>query len=170
MAGVNMALYGLMRGSAMPLPAPQIQVHAAALTFVAFFAGALGEELGWSGYVTDRMQQRWNALQTGLLVGLVAVLWHLSPMLMMHLSPTWITWSCRYAVAARILIVWLFNNMGQSVFAVALLHATLTLSHMLFQVNGSHLDMGMGGPVMALTAAIVILVWGPSTLARWRHG
>jgi hypothetical protein len=40
---------------------------------------------------------------------------------------------------------------------------------MLFPVNGSHFDMGIGGPVMALTAAIVILVWGPSTLARWRH-
>jgi hypothetical protein len=30
--------------------------------------------------------------------------------------------------------------------------------------------MGVGGPAMAFTAAIVIFVWGPSTLARWRHG
>ena len=170
MAAVNVAVYGLLRGLGMPLPAPQIQVPSAALMFVAFFAGALGEELGWSGYVTDPMQERWNALQTGLLLGLVGVLWHLPPLLLMHRSPTWIAWWCLYAVAARILIVWLFNNTGRSVFAVALFHATLNLSYMLFPVNGSHFDMGIGGPVMALTAAIVILVWGPSTLARWRHG
>lgn len=170
MAGVNVAVYGLMRWLDMPLPTPQIQVPAAALMFAAFFVGALGEELGWSGYMTDPMQERWNALQTGLLLGLVGVLWHLPPLLLMHRSPTWIAWWCLYAVAARILIVWLFNNTGKSVFAVALFHATLNLSYMLFPVNGSHFDMGVGGPVMALTAVIVILVWGPSTLARWRHG
>ena len=43
------------------------------------------------------------------------------------------------------------------------------LSYMLFPVNGSHFDMELGGPVMALTAAIVTVVWGPGTLARWRQ-
>jgi membrane protease YdiL (CAAX protease family) len=166
---VNVAVYGLMRGLDMPLPAPQIQVPAAALVFLAFFVLALGEELGWSGYITGPMQKRWNALQTGLLLGLVGVLWHLPALLLMHRSPAWIAWWCLWAVAARVLIVWIYNNTGQSVFAVALFHATLNLSYMLFPVNGSHFDMGIGGPVMALTAAIVIWVWGPSTLARWRH-
>ena len=87
----------------------------------------------------------------------------------MHRSPSWIAWWCLYAVAARILIVWLYNNTGQSVFAVALFHATLNLSYMLFPVNGLHFDMELGGPVMALTAAIVTVVWGPGTLARWRQ-
>ena len=84
----------------------------------------------------------------------------------MHRSPSWIAWWCLYAVAARILIVWLYNNTGQSVFAVALFHATLNLSYMLFPVNGSHFDMELGGPVMALTAAIVTVVWGPGTSMR----
>jgi uncharacterized protein len=167
-ASVNAAVYGLMRWLDMPLPAPQILVPAAALMLVAFFVGALGEELGWSGYITDPLQQRCSALQTGLLLGLVAVLWHLPALLLMHRSPSWIAWWCLYAMAARILIVWLYNNMGQSVFAVALFHATLNLSYMLFPVNGSHFDMGLGGPVMALTAALVILVWGP-TLTRHRQ-
>ena len=107
MAGVNVAVYGLVRWMDMPLPAPQVQVLAALLMFLAFFVGALGEELGWSGYATDPMQDRWTALQTGVLLGLVAVLWHLVPLLLMHRSPTWMAWWCLYAVAARILIVWL---------------------------------------------------------------
>jgi uncharacterized protein len=52
------------------------------------------------------------------------------------------------------------------VFAVALFHATLNLSWMLFPVHGSHFDMRLGGLVMALTAAIVIWLWGPATPVR----
>ena len=170
MAGVNVIVYGLMRWMDLPLPAPRIQVPAAALMFVAFFVGALGEELGWSGYITGPLQQRWSALQTGLVLGLVGVLWHLAPLLMSHRSPNWIAWWCLYAVAARIFIVWLYNNTGQSVFGVALFHTTLNLSWMLFPVDGSHFDMRLGGLLMALTAAIVTVVWGPSTLTRRREG
>jgi len=166
MAGVNLAVYGLMRWMDMPLPAPRILVPAAFLMFVAFLVGALGEELGWSGYITDPMQQRWNALQTGLLLGLVAVLWHLVPLFLMNRSPTWIAWWCLYAVAARVLIVWLYNNTGKSVFAVALFHATLNLSWMLFPVKGSHFDMRLGGLAMAFTAALVTMVWGYTGLVR----
>ena len=169
MAGISVAVYGLMRWMDMPLPAPQIQVLEALLMFLAFFVAALGEELGWSGYVTDPMQDRWNALQTGVLLGLVAVLWHLVPLLLVQRSPTWIAWWCLYALAARILIVWLYNNTGQSVFAVALFHATLNLSYMLFPVNGSHFDMRLGGLGMVFTATIVTLVWGPTTLARFKN-
>ena len=166
MAGVNLAVYGLMRWMDMPLAAPQILVPAALLMFVTFLVGALGEELGWSGYITDPMQQRWNAPKTGLLLGLVAVLWHLVPLLLMNRSPTWIAWWCLYAVAARILIVWLYNNTGKSVFAVALFHATLNLCWMLFPVNGSHFDMRLGGLAMAFTAAVVTMVWAYTTLVR----
>jgi uncharacterized protein len=169
MPGVNVAVYGLMRWMDMPMPAPQILVPAALLMFAAFLVGALGEELGWSAYATDPMQDRCSALLTGILLGLVAVLWHLVPLLLMHRSSTWIAWWCLYAVAARILIVWLYNNTGKSVFAVALFHATLNLSWMLFPVHGSHFDMRLGGLGMVFTAAIVTAVWGPTTLARYRN-
>jgi hypothetical protein len=55
-------------------------------------------------------------------------------------------------VASRILIVGLYNNMGKSVFAVALFHATLNLTYTLFPVYGSHFDMRLGGLVMAFAA------------------
>ncbi len=170
MAGVNVAVYGLMRWMDMALPAPQLLILVAPLMFFAFFAGALGEELGWSGYITDTMQDRWNALQTGVLLGLVSVLWHIVPLLLVRRSPGWIAWWCLYAVAARILIVWLYNNTGRSVFAVALFHATLNLSWMLFPVYGSHFDMRLGGLIMAAVAVTVTVVWGPQTLARYRMG
>jgi len=161
-----------MSWMAMPPPAPQfsaVAAPAALLMFIAFFIGALGEELGWSGYILDALQERWNALQASVILGLVGIVWHLVPLLLIHRSPTWIAWWCLYAVAARILTVWLYNNTGKSVFAAALFHATLNLSFMLFPVDGSHFDMRLGGLVMAFTAALVTMVWGPITLAGYQR-
>ena len=169
MPGVSVAVYLLMRWLDMPLHAPQFSVLAALLMFLAFFVGALGEELGWSGYAVDPLQDRWNALTASLVLGLVGIFWHLVPLLLSHRSPTWIAWWCVYAVAARVLMVWLYNNTGRSVFAVALFHAMLNLSWMLFPVYGSHFDVRLGSLVMAFAAAIVTLVWGPRTLTQgWR--
>ena len=167
MPGVGVVVYGLMHWMGISLPAPQVSLGPALLMFLAFFVGALGEELGWSGYVLDPMQARWGALRAGVTLGLVAIMWHLVPLLLLHRPPAWIAWWCLYAMAARVLIVWLYNNTGCSVFAVALFHATLNLSYMLFPIYGSHFDMRLGGLVMAFAAAVVTIVWGPRTLARY---
>ncbi len=170
MPGVSVAVYVLMRWMDMPLPAPQFSVPAALLMLVAFFVGALGEELGWSGYAIEPLQARWSALMASLALGAVGALWHLVPLLLVHRSPTWIAWWCVYDFASRVLVVWLYNNTGKSVFAVALFHATLNLSYTLFPVHGSYFDMRLGGLVMAIAAAVVTVVWGPATLARhWRR-
>ena len=178
---LTLLVYGLMRALDLPLPASPTQsqsiaqvlaglpIVSAPLMFAAFFVGALGEELGWSGYVLDPLKEGWNALRAGLILGAVSVLWHFVPLLLSHRSLTYIAWWCLYAVAFRILIVWLYNNTGCSVFATALFHAALNLTWMLFPVNGSHFDIRLGGLVMACAAAVVIVFWGPRTLARYRH-
>lgn len=163
---ISGVVYGLMRWQGMPMPAPQVAVLPALLMFLVFFLGALGEELGWSGYALDPMQQRWNALQSGIIVGIVGIIWHLVPLMLLHRSPTWIAWWCLYAVASRVLIVWLYNNTAGSVCAVSLFHATLNLSYMLFPINGSHFDMRYGALATAFAAVVITGVWGPGTLTR----
>ncbi len=163
---VSLVVYGLLRWQGMPVPAPQVAALPSLLMFLAFLIGAIGEELGWSGYALDPMQERWNAAKAGVLLGLAAISWHLIPLLLLHRSWTWIAWWCLYTVAARVLVVWLYNNTSGSVFAVALFHATLNLSYMLFPVNGSHFDMRYGSVVTAFAAVVITGVWGPSTLMR----
>ena len=165
MPTVSLVVYGLMRWMDMPMPAAQCQLLPALLIFIAFFVGALGEELGWSGYALDPMQARWGALGASLILGLVGILWHLTPLLLMGRPPAWIAWWCLYALTFRIFTAWLYNNTGKSVFAAAMFHATLNLSYMLFPVDGSHFDMRIAGLVMAGAALLVIVVWGPKTLA-----
>ena len=164
MPGISMVMYGVMRWKDVPLPAPHVSVVPTLLMALAFFVGALGEELGWSGYALDPLLSRMSALLSGLTLGGVAVIWHLVPLILLHRSPMWIAWWCVYALSSRVLIVWLYNNTNGSVFAVALFHATLNLAYMLFPIYGSHFDMRIGGLLTALAAAAVTVAWGPGTL------
>jgi hypothetical protein len=169
MPGVMVLTYALMRLMGSPLPTPQFPVLAPLVMFLAFFIGALGEELGWSGYVTDPMQDRWNALRASILLGLVWATWHIVPFVLVHRSPAWIAWQCLYTVATRVLFVWLYNNTGKSVFAAALFHTIGNVSIFLFPNYGSYYDPRVTGLIITFAAAIVTVVWGPRTLARYRN-
>ena len=160
--------YALMRMMGMPLPPPQFLFVPALAMFVMFFFGAIGEELGWSGYATDPMQERWGALQASLVLGLVWAAWHVIPLIQAHRSFAWIAWWSFDAVALRVLVVWLYNNTSKSVFAAILFHAVRNLTWQFFPEYGSHWDPRIVGPITAFAAAIVTIVWGPRTLARFR--
>jgi len=71
-------------------------------------------------------------------------------------------------VAARIIIVWLYNNTGKSVFVAAFFHTMMNLTWQLFPVNGSYYDPHVTGLIMVLVATIVTFVWGPGTLAGYK--
>ncbi len=158
-----------MRLVRVPLPVPHFQVLAIPLLFFAFFIGALGEELGWSGYAIDAMQARWTALEAAILLGLVWAVWHWVPLIEAHRSTTWIAWWSLGTVASRVLMTWLYNNTGRSVFGAALYHDMIDLSWQLFPNSGSHWDPRINGLIVAVAAAIVTAVWGPRTLARYRE-
>jgi membrane protease YdiL (CAAX protease family) len=161
--------FGLKRLSGTSIPGPQFQNLAPIVMFLAFFVAGLGEELGWSGYVIDPMQRRMGALQASLLLGLLWGAWHVIPLSQAGRSPSFIAWQCLlFLVAQRVVIVWLYNNTGKSVFAAALFHAISNLGAFLFPINGSYYDPLITGLIMAFVAASVALVWGPQTLARFR--
>ncbi len=142
---------------------------AALVMLLVFFVAALGEEVGWSGYVIDPMQVRWSALQASILLGLVWATWHIVPIAQTHRSPAWIAWQCLTLVASRVLFVWLYNNTGESVFAATLFHAIGNVCYFFFFPNyGSHYDPRITGLIVTFAAAIVAVVWGPRTLARFR--
>lgn len=158
-------MYLLLRLTGSPLPAPEFPLLAAMVMFLAFFVAALGEEVGWSGYAIDPMQERWNALSASVLLGVVAAACHVVPFVQVHRSAEWIAWQSLFLVATRVILVWLYNNTGKSVFAVTVYHAILNLSAFLFP---GYYDPRLAGLIIASSAAIVAVVWGPRTLARFR--
>ena len=161
--GITVLSYGLMRLKGDSLPSPQISVWNALFMFLATFVAALAEELGWMGYAIDPLRKRWNALQAGLLLGAIWAAWHLVLLVQAGRSSGWIAWWCLYTVAARILIVWIYNNTHHSVFAAILFHAVGNMCTMLFP---AYFNPQITGLAVAALAAVVTVIWGPRTLTR----
>ena len=163
---VAVAAYGLLRARQSPLPAPRFPVPGAFLLFLAFLVAALGEELGWSGYALDPMQERWSALHASLVLGAIWALWHVIAMIEAGQSPAWIAWGCLDMLGTRVLMVWLYNNTGKSVFAVALYHAIANLSVKSMFPGGSFEAERVIAVILAGAAAGATILWGPRTLTR----
>ncbi len=166
MAGVMGLSFALLRLMGVPVPFPQITVVEVVALSVIGFLGALGEELGWSGYALELMQARWGALQASLLLGGFGAIYHYVGLVQAHRSVTWIAWWTLYTVSIRVIMVWIFNNTGKSVFGMALFHMTINTTWQLFPVSGSYFDPQVTGLILAVLAVIVIVTGGLSMQGR----
>jgi membrane protease YdiL (CAAX protease family) len=166
MPSVMLASYDLMRWMRVPLPVPEIRLRIVPPMLLAFMVAALAEELGWSGYATDRMQPRWGELRSGLQLGVLWAAWHLVPLIEVHRRPGWIAgWSVG-TIANRVIIVRLYNATDRSVFAAALYHAMANLTWQLFPNAGSHYDPRVSAPLLALAAALMVASAEPARVRR----
>ena len=164
--------FGALRLMGVPVPVSPFSVDSIGtilVLFVSIFFAALCEELGWSGYALDPLQERFDALGAALLIGGVWAMWHFVPLLQVPRSPVFIAWWSLGTVAARVIIVWLYNNTGRSVFIAALFHSMMNLTWQMFPINGSYYDPRVTGMITAIVAAVVVMVWGPRTLTRSHH-
>ncbi|MEV0389251.1 hypothetical protein [Nonomuraea sp. NPDC050643] len=111
----------------------------------------------------------WSALGTGLVVGSVWAVWHWPALLQAHRSAPWIAWWSLATVATRVIMVWLNNNTGRSVFAMAPFHMITNLGWQLFPVHGSYFDQPSVAVIMAVVATLIVMVWKPGTLRTARQ-
>jgi membrane protease YdiL (CAAX protease family) len=134
--------------------------------------GPLSEEIGWRGYALGRLQTRWNALTSSLIVGLVWALWHL-PLFMMvgssyhELGLPFISFLAGI-MANSVLYTWLYNNTKQSIWSAILLHWLYTCA---FQVMSTWVIRSpfynwLEYLPYVIMAVLVVLIWKPQTLSR----
>src|SRR4030095_13761750 len=95
--------YVAMRVLDLPLPSPALSISIVPALFLLFFLAAMAEELGWSGYALDPLQNRCGALLASLIIGLVWAAWHVVPLLQVGRAPGWIAWWSVATVATRVL-------------------------------------------------------------------
>jgi membrane protease YdiL (CAAX protease family) len=123
------------------------------------------EEVGWRGFALPRLQARFNALISSLILGLIWAIWHL-PLFWSgsfgysDMSFGW--WSVE-VLAVSILATWLFNNGRGGLWIPCLFHATANMSY----ATLAHIQ---GNPIVSLIgcviALVVILIFGSSNLSR----
>lgn len=163
---VSAVSFAVLRLSGVLVPVPQAGLTYALILCAASFIGALGEELGWSGYAIDPMQARWGALRASIVMGSIWALYHYVGLVQAHRALMWIAGWTLGTLALRVIVVWLYNNSGRSVLVAALFHMTINVTWQLCPVDGSYYDPGVTGLILAVVAAIAVAGWGPRTLAR----
>jgi membrane protease YdiL (CAAX protease family) len=152
------------------LPETIFPLSMAPILLIMFFFMALGEEIGWMGYAYDPMEERWNASRASLILGIIWFTW-LTPFYIVVAGNTllWAAGALVLMIGVRILLSWIFNNTGKSIFSAILFHAIFNVSVTVLPGYTSPL-----GPVIAAVLVIIILViitrvWDPQTLTQLRR-
>jgi uncharacterized protein len=167
-------IYTVIRVLGLSLP---IEFHISFLSvpvlFCLFFLGAVAEETGYMGYAIDPIQERFGALSASILVGIPWAVWHYPSIIQQGHGLTFIVWATLGTVAVRVLIVWIYNNTGKSLFACILFHTMLNVGRPLFPRDRIHNPLvdypHIHYSIIAIAAGIVVFLWGTKTLARYRY-
>ena len=158
--------YAVMRLGNDPLPTPDSGVLWFLVLIGIFMLPALLEELGWTGFALEKLQQRLSALNASIVIGVVWAIWHLVPLLQLGRSMTWIIWWAIGTIALRVMITWIYNNGARSVLLAALFHASVNASWQSFPVQGSHYDPAIHAVLLVVVVALIVAVFGGNTLTR----
>jgi membrane protease YdiL (CAAX protease family) len=150
------------------LPEPPTPFLSVIIFFFVYFIGAIAEEVGWSGYVAEPLQDQYGGFKASIIIGFIWAIWHIIPYSQAHQTPIWIFWQCVGTVFLRTIMVWIFNNTNRSVFALILFHAMINISPYLFPSNGSHYDPFIFAVLLAITAIAITWLWGTETLSKYR--
>jgi membrane protease YdiL (CAAX protease family) len=129
------------------------------LTFVGtwllwIFTYGIGEETGWRGFLLPRLQNRFSALTSALLVSLVWAPWHIPMFLynenLMSLGLVGTVFWVIGLMFGSVLLTWLYNNSEGSILMTALWHGTYNL------FTGA---VGQAAGLMAGIISIFVMVW-----------
>jgi len=141
--------------------------------FFILIYGPLPEEMGWTGYELDRLQARFSALNSGLILGFFWLLWHLPLFFIIgsyqkeivgfNTMRFWFTF-VPGIISLQVLQVWLYNNTNRSIMPAVGIHFMTNFS-------GEMLDLSIFQEYMRIMWAIVftiiiVIIWGQKSLNR----
>ena len=133
------------------------------------FRGPLQEEFGWRGYALPRLESRFNALVSSIILGVIWFSWHIpyytmvgdeaifqSQFIGLFISHIFLT----------ILITWLYNNTGGSILVTLIFHTTISFSWVLFPFVETQSGSMYYFFLLLIAVVIVLAIWKPKKLVR----
>jgi len=161
----------------LPILSPQTPPHSSVLELVPQIAllfvivGIVnGEELAWRGFALPRLQAKYNALTSSLILGVIWTMFHL-PLFFTVTGSSQADWSFTSflisTVAMTVLYTWMYNNTRGSVLMAYLLHAAANTWSQVFAIDhANQLVNWILTGVLVLTALIVLSTNGAENLSR----
>jgi membrane protease YdiL (CAAX protease family) len=147
---------------------------AALLSQIAFtlFSGPIAEEAGWRGFAMPRLQSKYNALVSSLILGVLWCCWHIPLFFQTGSSQQGIPFPIYLllVVTLTLYMTWLYNNTRGSLIITV-------LAHFSFNLSGAFIAGTLGllppmvlyvaaGSMLVLSVLGVTLYFGTRSLSR----
>jgi len=131
---------------------------------------ANGEEIGWRGYVLPRLQAKYGALSSALILGVIWGFWHL-PKYLTHWNAVTFAWFMAHTTIVSVLYTWLYNSTKGSLLLVTLFHAASNATGVFMPMANTASSGNMGAYVIFIlleiaAATIIVIATGPERLSR----
>ena len=136
------------------------------------FSGPLAEEAGWRGFALPRLQAKYNALVSSLILGVIWCCWHIPLFFLPGSSQSGIPFPIylMLVITLGVYFTWLYNNAQGSLIITV-------LAHFSFNMSGGFIAGTLGllppmilyiaaGSLLLLTVLWVIYYFGPQYLSR----
>jgi membrane protease YdiL (CAAX protease family) len=142
---------------------------------VPMVTGATGEELGWRGFALPRLQSRYSALVSSVILGLIWGVWHLplwivGPFLGVGYDLTRFWVFTLSTIALSILITWVVNNTKESVLFATLIHYVSNFSFLLVTTGlglvTAEFHLITSSILLLIVAFVVVNIFGQEKLVR----
>ena len=136
------------------------------------------EELGWRGYILDRLQEKYSALTSSLILGVMWYFWHFPafflPGSLFSVMPIGSITFWLFTVnliALSVCFSWIYNNTNRSTLGAILFHMSIE-----FSADGGLIPYDQplhfyNITLWMIVVAVIILIFGAKTLTQdWRTG
>jgi membrane protease YdiL (CAAX protease family) len=129
----------------------------------------LGEEVGWRGFALPRLQARYSALKSSLILGLLVVVWHVPTFFIQGLSgTTLLVFITSFVIALMSFVVvmtWLYNNTKGSLLLATLMHLAFNVA-VTFTVIPLEMQMMILAGLYFALALVIVLAAGSDRLSQ----
>jgi membrane protease YdiL (CAAX protease family) len=139
---------------------------------ILFTGGPLQEEFGWRGFALPRLQSRFNALTSSVILGFFWWLWHLPAVFIpgRFMTDNLVVFLALLVVISltSIIFTWIYNNTNGSVLAALLVHTSMNWSIWL-ALPSMKMDLPTIGFMIVFLAVVVLVIikiWGLARLSR----
>lgn len=143
------------------------------ILLVTSFIVPIFEEGGWRAFAIPRLQQKYNDLVSGLVMGIIWTLWHLPSFFTVgsdHYGLPFL-WFLMTITSVSILMVWIMNHTNQSALMAILFHFSIIISShflptQLAYQTSNILALWVTAGLLVVIAGAVVIYEGPARLVR----